>query len=325
MLEEHELLRPDDPDFKEAKELNDNIIKLKAKISKNYLGGVKNAREKLVPEIAPSSQTATYNTKIYTEEGKLSEKEGVLTIVNKNVEAAANITRKSQENALDILNNITRHYQLHYGGLYDDIIETIPEEHRGIDLTKLLLKMNTESKATRAMGAKESSVDMQLKRISDDILNIQLEEAYRKAYNSAAKAAEEAGEDFTQTFGGFKKEIKEELISELNLEEKIGRLNKIDELENLQKYYEGDFKIVGDFKALAALKRTVNKELRNAMKANDGDKVKQLEAIKEAITDQEAVYANFLSENVEGGPEIVLKLDQVDELYRANVKARFRK
>ena len=325
LLEEHELLRPDDPDFKEITELNNNIVKLKAKISKNYLGGVKNAREKLVPDIAPSSQTATYNTKIYTEEGKLSEKEGVLTIVNKNVEAAGNITRKSQENALDILNNITRHYQLHYGGLYDDIIEDIPEEHRGIDLTKLLLKMNTESKPTRAMGAKESSVDMQLKRISDDILNIQLEEAYQKAYNSAAKAAEEAGENFTQTYGGFKKEIKEELISELNLEEKIGRINKIDELENLQKYYEGDFKIVGDFKALAALKRTVNKELRNAMKAGDKDKVDQLEATKNAITDQEATYVNYLSQNVEGGPEIAMKLDQVDELYRANVKARFRK
>jgi len=326
ILEEHELLRPDDPDFKEAKGLIDNVVKLKAKISKNYIGAVNNTREKLIPHTNPNKNTVVYNNKAYKEDGRLVEDQGVMTIINKNVEAADNIITITQQNGLDITSNWFRYNQLHYGGLYDEVADKIPEDFRQIDMSELLIEINEKSKPSRSLGRKESPIDSQLKRMSEDILNVQLENAYKKAWNSSVKAAQEAGDDAV-SFGKFKKDIKEDLLNELNISDadKIGKLNKIDELENLQKLYDQDFTIKGEYKQLAELKKSVNKELRSAIASGDRGKVEQLEEARAAIQKREGVFFDSLKNNVENGPAIVEELLGLDGLYRANVGARSRK
>ena len=324
IVNEHSLLKDDD--VKEVVQLNKNTKVLRDSIAKNYIAGVHNQRKKLTPVIAPKKNIVSYNIKAYDDKGGLIEEDGIMSIVNKNIEAANTVINQSSQNGLDIVNNIFRHFKLHYGGLYDKITKDLSQVDKNISMTDLLVEVNDTGKITRAIGKKQDPVNAELQKITDDIVNVQLEAAYETAWNSTAKAAQEAGQEFTQKLGSFKKEIKEEIINELNLSgENIGRLNKIDELQNLKDNYDLDFNITGSYRQLASLKKTVNSAIQQASEKNNVDRVKVLEKIKKTITQKQNDYAKYLEKNVENGREIAKNIRTVDQFYRANVGAKGRK
>lgn len=323
LLDQHEFFNPNDGSVKAIENITDVVKNLRRTISLNYLGGVNNEREKLKPFTNPQSDKTKiipYNVNIYDNKGKLKTEGKVTTILVENEGAAKAINDATQENGLGIINNIINHYKIQYSKFYDTVENKIPEEYQRSDIGELVKEINNEFKSGGQL-VKSKEVQATLKDIVDDVLKIQLDERYKQVYNTLL----DSDATNAETLGQFKKLIREDIVEDLNRKDKFGQINAIDEMEHLQKEYEGDFNfnIETSYKMISALNRSVNAALRN-LKPGEGGKEKVLQNIKNKIKSKKDIIHKTIEENVDNGADLVRQLKELDPAYKRNVGDKVR-